>query len=126
MPPLYEKSLSIRDIEEVTGIPKSTVLEALKASGISLRNPANGNIDRTKNKRGGPTPYGYAYLDGKLLIDPKEQIGVRKILKLRQDGQTFQAIADELNHKKTPTSSGKPWVKSVISSIFLRTKGEIK
>ncbi|WP_142409960.1 recombinase family protein [Bacteriovorax stolpii] len=78
------------------------------------------------NKCRGHTPYGYAYLDGKLLIDPKEQIVLRKILKLRQAGQTFQAIADELNHHKTLTRSGKPWIKSVIRSIVLRTKGEIK
>lgn len=96
---------------------------------MALRNPLNGNaskIDRTKNKRGGHTPYGYAYLDGQLLIDPKEQIILRKILKLRQEGKTFQAIADELNRHKTPTRSGKPWIKSVIRSIVLRTKGEIK
>lgn len=127
--PLYEKGLSIRDIEAATGIPKSTVREAFKASGVSLRNPTNDNapkIDRTKNKRGGHTPYGYAYLDGQLLIDPKEQIILRKILKLRQEGQTFQAIADELNHQKIPTRSGKPWIKSVTRSIALRTKGEIK
>jgi len=57
----------------------------LKKNGIALRNPTNGNhskIDKTKNERGGHTPYGYAYLDGQLLLDPKEQIIVRKILKL--------------------------------------------
>lgn len=84
------------------------------------------NLDSKRTKRGGHTPYGYAYLDGKLLIDPKEQIVVRKILKLRQEGKTFQAIADELNRHKTPTRSGKAWIKSVIRSIVLRTKGEIK
>lgn len=96
---------------------------------MTLRNPINGNtskIDRTQNKRGGHTPYGYAYLDGQLLVDPKEQIVIRKILKLRQDSQTFQAIADELNRHKIPTRSGKPWIKSVIRSVVLRTKGEIK
>lgn len=127
--PLYKKGLSIRDIEEATGIPKSTIRVALTSGGMSLRNPTNGNarkIDRTQSKRGGHTPYGYSYLDGKLLIDPKEQTVARKILKLRHEGQTFQAIADELNRHKTPTRSGKPWIKSVIRSIILRTKGEIK
>ena len=103
--------------------------ETLKKNGMALRNPLNGNaihIDGLHTKRGGHTPYGYAYLDGKLLIDPKEQVVVRKILKFRQDGQTFQAIADELNRHKIPTRSGKPWIKSVIRSIVLRTKGEIK
>ena len=50
---------------------------------MTLRNPLNSNarhIDRLHTKRGGHTPYGYAYLDGKFLIDPKEQIIIRKLL----------------------------------------------
>ena len=127
--PLYTKGLSIRDIEAQTGIPKTTVREALTKSGMVLRNHMNGKAsktDRTKNKRGGHTLYGHAYLDGQLIIDPKEQIIVRKILKLRHEGKTFQAIADHLNDQKAPTRSGKPWIKSVIRSIVLRSKGKIK
>lgn len=44
--PLYEKGLSIRDIEERTGIPKSTVRESLTESGMQLRNPLNGNTQK--------------------------------------------------------------------------------
>lgn len=127
--PLYQKGLSIRDIEAATGIPKSTVREALTSSGMALRNPTNGSarkIDNTQNKRGGHTPYGYAYLEGKLLIDPKEQTIVRKILKLRQEGKTFQAIADDLNRQRTPTRFGKTWIKSGIRSIVIKFKGKIK
>jgi hypothetical protein len=38
-------------------------------------------------------------LDGKLIVDPKEQLIIRKILKLRQSGISLRAIADELNHQ---------------------------
>ncbi|MEZ4872695.1 MAG: recombinase family protein [Bdellovibrionales bacterium] len=119
--PLYEKGLSIRDIEERTGIPKSTVREALTKSGVSLRNPLNGNarhIDRLHTKRGGHTPYGYAYLDGQLLIDPKEQIIVRKILKLHQSGMSGNAIATELNCQKIPSRTGKTWRPCVVRRII--------
>ncbi len=115
----------MRDIEERTGIPKSTIRETLTKSGFGLRNPLNGKaskIDNKRNKRGGATPFGYAYLDGKLLMDPKEQIALRKILKLWKDGRTYQAIADELNHQKIPTRSGKPWIRSVVRSIILKAK----
>lgn len=119
--PLYEKGLSIRDIEERTGIPKSTVREALTKSGMSLRNSLNGNarhIDRLHTKRSGHTPYGYAYLDGQLLIDPKEQIIVRKILKLHQSGMSGNAIAFELNRQKIPSRTGKTWRPCVARRII--------
>lgn len=116
-----EKGLSIRDIEERTGIPKSTVREALTKSGMSLRNPLNGSarqIDRLHTKRGGHTPYGYAYLDGQLLFDPKEQSIVRKILKLHQSGMSGNAIATELNHQKIPSRTGKTWRPCVVRRII--------
>jgi len=122
--PLYENGLSIRDIEERTGIPKTTVREALKKKGMSLRNPQGGNatkIDNTKNKRGGHTPYGYAYLDGQLLVDPKEQIIVRKILKLHQSGLSGNAIARELNNQKIPSRNGKLWSPPVVREIIKRS-----
>lgn len=123
--PLYEKGLSLRDIEAQTGIPKSTIRETLTNSGFALRNTLNGNaskIDNKRNKRGGSTPFGYAYLEGKLLMDPKEQIALRKILKLWKDGKSYQAITDELNNQKIQTRSGKPWVRSVVRSIVLKAK----
>jgi DNA invertase Pin-like site-specific DNA recombinase len=123
--PLYEKGLSLRDIQERTGIAKSTIREALTKSGFALRNPLNGNapiIDSKRTKRGGSTPFGYAYLDGKLLMDPKEQIALRKILSLWKAGKSYQGIADELNNKKITTRSGKPWIRSVVRSIILKAK----
>ncbi|MCE3012681.1 MAG: recombinase family protein [Proteobacteria bacterium] len=97
--------------------------ETLKKKGMSLRNPFNGNatkIDKTKNKRGGHTPYGYAYLDGQLIIDPKEQIIVRKILKLHQSGLSGNAIARELNNQKIPSRNGKLWSPPVVREIIKR------
>lgn len=92
---------------------------------MALRNPQGGNaskIDRTKNKRGGHTPYGYAYLDGQLLIDPKEQIIVRKILKFNQSGLSGNAIARKLNNQKIPSRNGKSWCPSVVREIIKRNK----
>lgn len=123
--PLYEKGLSLRDIEERTGIAKSTIRETLIKNGFALRNPINDNaskIDNKRTKRGGSTPFGYAYLDGTLLMDPKEQIAIRKILNLWKSGKSYQAIADELNDKKISTRSGKPWIRSVVRSLILKAK----
>ena len=125
--PLYESGLSIRDIEEQTGIPKTTVRETLRKKGMALRNPLNGNsktIDGTKNKRSGHPPYGYAYLDGHLLVDPKEQIIVRKILKLHQSVPSGNAIVRELNNQKIPSRNGKSWCPSVVRGIINRNKSK--
>jgi len=92
---------------------------------LALRNPLNRNakkIDNKRTKRGGHTAFGYAYLDGQLVIDPKEQIALRKILKLHHSGKSNQAIADELNRQKVRTRSSKPWIRSVIRSIIQRAK----
>lgn len=123
--PLYEKGLSLRDIEVRTGIAKSTIRETLIKKGFALRNTLNGNvskIDNKRTKRGGSTPFVYAYLDGKLLMDPNEQVALRKILSFWKAGMSYQAIADELNNKKVFTRSGKPWIRSVVRSIVLKAK----
>ncbi|MFN7455475.1 MAG: recombinase family protein [Pseudobdellovibrionaceae bacterium] len=96
---------------------------------MALRNPLNGNaskIDKTKNKRGGHTPYGYAYLDGQLLIDPKEQIIVRKILKLHKTGLSGNAIARELNNQKIPSRNGKSWSPSVVRGIIKYNQSKLE
>jgi hypothetical protein len=123
--PLYDNGLSIRDIEERTGIPKTTVRETLMKNAMTLRNPQSGNpskIDGTKNKRGGHKPFGYAYLDGQLLVDPKEQMIVRKIIKLHHSGLSGNAIARELNRQKIPSRNGKSWSPSVVREIIKRNK----
>ena len=84
-------------------------------------NQLNGNarhIDRLHTKRGGHTPYGYAYLDGQLLIDPKEQIIVRIILKFHQSGKSGNAIATELNNQKISSRTGKTWRPCVVRRII--------
>ena len=123
--PLYEKGLSLRDIEVRTGIPKTTIRETLNSSGFALRSFSIGSEkagDRKQSKRCGHTPYGFAYLDGQLVIDPKEHLIVRKILKLHQSDKSNQAIADELNNQKIPTRLKRKWQKSVIHSIIKRHK----
>jgi hypothetical protein len=118
--PLYENGLSLRDIEERTGIPKNTIRNTFISNGVALRSFSNANIkgrDRTKAKLGGNTPYGYACHDGKLVIDPREQVAIRLMVKLSKSGRSFQYIADELNRKKILTRNGGQWRRQVINVI---------
>lgn len=106
--PLSEQGLSLREMEERTGIAKTTIQETLR------------DMPRKVKKKRGFAPYGYIYFDGKLILDPKEQLVLRKILKLHELGKNYQEIANELNTKEIRTRFGKQWVKSTIRSVALR------
>ncbi len=70
--------------------------------------------------RSGATPYGHCYLDGKLVVDNKEQQIIHRIVEMRKNGMSFRAIARFLNAKKVPTRFGKTWKHEVIKQIYLR------
>lgn len=108
---LSEQSQSLREMEERTGIAKTTIQETLR------------DLPRRSVKRkDGYPPFGYIYFDGKLVSDPKEQIVIRKILNLLEHLKGYQDIANELNAKKIRTRFGMQWRKSTIRSLVLRVK----
>jgi len=118
---LYDKGLSLREIEAQTGIAKSTIRGTLNKKGYTLRNYETGkNLpkDRTKIKKPGLAPYGFAYLDGKMVLDPKEHLVVRKILNLWQSTKSVSAIATKLNDQKIPTRRQAKWRACVVKSII--------
>jgi hypothetical protein len=121
--PLYEKRLSLREVEEQTGISKFTILGTLSKHGTPIRNYVTGkNVpkDWTKTKHSGHPPFGRTYLDGNLVMDPKEHLISRRILRLHQSGKSNQSIADILNAKKIPTRKGGQWSRSVVRTIIIR------
>jgi hypothetical protein len=68
----------------------------------------------------GVIPYGYAYLEGMLVISPNEYKIVLSILKDWKSGKSFKAIARLLNAKKVRTRLDKTWVGSTIAAIVRR------
>ena len=70
--------------------------------------------------RSGATPFGYTYLEGKLVIDPHEYKTVLEIYRLWKSGTPLRAIARKLNERKVPTRLGKTWQHFVIKSIIDR------
>jgi hypothetical protein len=108
--PLSEQELSLREMAECTGIAKSTIQETLRVQ------------PRPVKRKSGFAPYGYIYFDGKIILDPKEQLVFRNILKLHELGKSYQNIANELNAKKITTRFGKLWGKSIIRSLVLRER----
>ena len=89
----------------------------------ALGNYVSGQIPPSKRatvQKPGRPPYGYGYIDGQLVIDPREHSIVKQIVNLRKSGKSFNAIAIHLNGKKTPSRNQTQWTRSVIRGIILR------
>jgi len=132
--PLYERGLSIREIEEQTGFAKTSIRETLCARGLTLRSISERQAAKTlaqATMRPPIIPYGYAWLEGRLVLDPREYKVVLEAVRLWRKGQSLTAIARHLNDKKVSTRMGKRWTHAVIGAIVKRhleaekqTKGE--
>lgn len=122
---LYDSGLTLREVGRLLNVSKTSVRKALLLQGIVLR-PPNGEeqkkIPKSKRTYVGVTPYGYARLHGTLVVDPKEIVIVRQILKLRQSGKTLWAIAHHLNDLGYKNRSGTPWEHSLVRNIINRHK----
>ena len=115
--------MSLGEISKETGIPKTCIREALNASGMALRNYTSGRnvpYSRTRVQVPGRPPYGYAYLKGQMVIDPREYSIIQQILKLWKSGKSYNTISEILNKQKIPTRSHKLWIRCVVRSIILR------
>lgn len=63
-------------------------------------------------------PYGYDYVDGKLIINEKEAKVVRDIFSWYLEGKSIGEILDLLRERNVSTKRGGAWAKKTISSIL--------
>jgi DNA invertase Pin-like site-specific DNA recombinase len=63
-------------------------------------------------------PYGYDYLEGKLLVNEDEARIIKSIYSKYIEGKSMGEIAKMLNSTKTPTKKGGLWAKKTISTIL--------
>jgi hypothetical protein len=121
--PLYRKGRTIRQITKETGIPKSTVRDALKNGGVNLRPSAREPKSRSFMARRpgiGIPPYGFSWHQGHLVVNPQEIETLRLIIKLWQEELSPAAIAARLNgHGNMPRRSSK-WDHSAIKKLIVR------
>lgn len=127
--PLYQQGIPLREISRQTGFAKTTVRDVLTLTGMPLRK--NKSAKKLKSKRqvvekGGAVPYGFAYLEGKLLMDPKEYKVVLEIYRQWQKAQSYRAVARYLNGKKITTRAGKEWTNEIIKRIIDRHECDLK
>jgi site-specific DNA recombinase len=81
---------------------------------------------RSKAQEGGhaagEVPFGYEKnADGELVLSDHAET-VQRIFRMREDGETMQAIADTLNEEGVPTKKGGDWHASTVSYILKNDK----
>jgi len=91
-----------------------------------FRNSQKTKPDPTQVVCAGTTPFGYTYLEGKLVVDPREYKVVLEMYRLWQDGQSLRAISRHLNDRKVPTRFGKSWKHEVVKKIIERHEKDLK
>jgi len=88
------------------------VLKALDRFGI----PKNGN----GRKRTGHVPFGFDYLNHRLVKNSAEQAVIRMMRQHRADGLSLREIAGNLNQRLVPTKQNGVWQASTVREILAR------
>ncbi len=71
---------------------------------------------------GGQAPYGYKVENKQLVVVPEEAEAVRDMFKMQAEGETLQAIADEMNKRGLITHRGGIFRTSTIQTILANRK----
>ncbi len=127
--PLYQQGISLREIERQTGFARTSIQNVLTSTGLPGRKNKIANkipLKRQCPMKGGPVPYGYAYLEGRLVPDPKEYKIVLNIHRYWQVGESYRGIAGKLNDKGITTRTGKKWTNEIIKRIIDRQECDLK
>lgn len=86
---------------------------------IGERTKAAMGVKRKRGEyTGGHVPFGFQDIGGKLVPVPAEQQILGRINELRADGNTYQAIADQLNVDGVTTKTGRPWTFGTVANII--------
>lgn len=123
--PLYQKGHSLKEISVMTGFPYTTIRDQLVKGGVTLRinkSVSSTEVLRQPFKNSAAPPFGYYYLDGGLVKDPKEYPTLQMIDQLRRRGKSPTAIANRLNDKKVKTRKGNVWKQPTVYNIIERLK----
>ena len=63
-------------------------------------------------------PYGYNYIDKKLIVNPDESENVKNIFEMYQKGLSMKKISEDLNLRNIQTKLNKTWGAQTISLIL--------
>lgn len=63
-------------------------------------------------------PYGYDYIEGKLIVNKEQEKHVNRIFEMYLDGLSMKKIAESLNIDNIPTKQNKTWGSQTVSLIL--------
>lgn len=108
-----ERAWSVGQISNFTGWPRTTILDALQANGL------------TRDPKPTVKPcYGWKLVDGVRVPHVRQQLVIQKIKKLRDKNYSLNRIASELNTQAVPSPGGKKWDHKTIRIILNRNTAE--
>jgi uncharacterized protein (DUF433 family) len=120
---MHASGRSQREIATELKVSKSWVQGALAKLERKLRHESKGTKSKTQRnftRRLGSPPFGFDYLEDRLVENPHELRTVQKIIELWNAGHGPMAIATELNRLKLRTRKSKQWDHSLVSDIIRR------
>jgi len=106
---------------------RTKVRGALKRAGVALPTEKLGSVGacaRRRSRPAGAAPYGYCWLRGRLVPDPREIETLRIILSLWESGKSLSDIGRDLDRQRIKTRRGGRWKPATIRAIVQRHKGK--
>ena len=98
---------------------KKKALDLLDGDYISKRTKAAMAKLRKTRKLGRP-PFGYKYVNGKLVSHMEQSITLSRMVELRDLGYNPNQIMRILNEEKRPSSTGKKWNRNSVVLVLSR------
>ena len=110
--PLYEKGLSFTQFSDIIGVATSSIFDLMKDQKRAIRS--------AKAARKTNPSLGYAWLSGKLVLNPAEYETVELIRNLHQSGMRPYHIEKHLNQRGIPTRNGSKWFARIVTNILAK------
>ncbi|AHI06565.1 hypothetical protein BDW_10325 [Bdellovibrio bacteriovorus W] len=125
--PLQEANLSIAEISDSTGFKKTMIWESLKLQQKPKEALKIVLYDRWRKghqRTGARPPYGFCFLLGEVVPEPKEYPTLLLLHKLWNNNESIMSILKRLEVRGLKSRTGKAWSYGVIQSIIKRFEAE--
>lgn len=123
--PLYQKGLSITEIANQTGLKRTAIWKSLKPKRDELRPRQSAPYERWRKghkRTGARPPYGFCFLQGEIVREPKEYPTLLLIHALWTQGEGISDILRDLKGRGLKSRTGKVWNYGVIKMTIGRMK----
>lgn len=119
----YKNGSSLRELAKLFDCSKSKITTALKKAKVKIRSSITQETNKRSLKSGKQNAlpyYGFCYLEGQIIKDPKEFPSLSKIHLMHEQGMTIHQITQSLNKNKMPSRLGKVWSWAAVRNIIER------